>query len=119
MYRVELVANGAANGFSRTILGDGARLATGTYAIVPGPGASPQPPTVIATACINTSQPCFDDWRVASFSNGEAGRLEISRSSAGVLAGSLEVDLLGQGFSDAILRVSARFNAVCKPPASC
>jgi hypothetical protein len=120
IYRVELVANGAASGFSLTILGDGARLPVGTYAIMPGPGMSPQPPTVIATACVNTSQPCFTDWRVESFSNGGAGRLEISRSSAGVLDGSLEVDLLGEGgFSGTVLHVSAKFNAACEPPQPC
>jgi hypothetical protein len=74
---------------------------------------------VIAAACADRSQRCFPAWRVAS-SSGGAGRLEIARSAAGGLAGSLEVDLLGEGdFSGETLHVSAKFNAACEPPASC
>jgi hypothetical protein len=120
IYRVELVSKDAATVFSVTIAGDGTRLPVGSYSIMPGPGASPQAPTVFAVACVNRSTPCYGDWRVATFSNGEAGRLEIVRSAAGGLVGSLVVDLLGQGdFSGQTLHVSAKFNAVCEPPASC
>ena len=118
-YRIELAETSAANGFWLTISGDGARLPVGTYAIMPGPGASPQAPTVIAAACADRSQRCFPAWSVAS-SSGGAGRLEIARSAAGGLAGSLQVDLLGEGdFSGETLHVSAKFNAACEPPASC
>jgi hypothetical protein len=119
-YRIELGPATSAKGFSLTILGDGPRLAVGTYTVVLGPGPSPQPPTVFADACVDTTQTCFSLWRVGPASSDGAGRLEITRSAPGGLAGHLEVDLLGDGaVTGMTLHVAAKFYAACDAPTTC
>lgn len=121
-YEVEMLPRGSTNGSGLWVTAGTGRPALGDYAVTPI--TSPQSlPTALMRYCADTSAPCFTDWGVHWETSAEAGRLQITQSTATTLAGSIEVDLRtdtghvsGTGPRTHLL---ARFTARCRLTSGC
>ena len=121
-YEIAMVPRGMTNGSGLWLTAANGRPAVGDYALTPF--TMPQSlPTAVVQFCADTKTTCYTRWGVFRETSAGAGRLQITQSTATVVAGSFQVDVRTDtgnvSGGGPLTHVTARFNPTCSIPSGC